>query len=198
MGRWAVCQSRPGSRQGGAPRRDRGAHGWTQGGLGRGKRPAQIEGVLGRGAARFADAGAEALALHDRRWPSGDLGSLSRATAKRRRAALLEPSDPQRAGCHPQETPDRGEHLVEGHAVCGGPRGVRTAAGPVQPPIPHAGFEGRRTLIRCGERLVTFYQFPKEHWRHLRTTNVVESPFAAVRLRTTAGKGTNAWIRPRP
>jgi putative transposase len=38
------------------------------------------------------------------------------------------------------------------------------------------------------ERLVTFYQFPKEHWRHLRTTNVVESPFASVRLRTTAGK----------
>ncbi|NGZ11605.1 MAG: IS256 family transposase [Nitrospira sp. LK70] len=37
-------------------------------------------------------------------------------------------------------------------------------------------------------RLVTFYQFPKEHWRHLRTTNVAESPFAAVRLRTTAGK----------
>ncbi|MGQ0696107.1 MAG: IS256 family transposase [Nitrospiraceae bacterium] len=38
------------------------------------------------------------------------------------------------------------------------------------------------------ERLVTFYQFPREHWQHLRTTNVVESPFAAVRLRTTAGK----------
>jgi putative transposase len=36
------------------------------------------------------------------------------------------------------------------------------------------------------ERLVTFYQFPREHWRQLRTTNVVESPFAAVRLRTTA------------
>ena len=38
------------------------------------------------------------------------------------------------------------------------------------------------------ERRVTFYQFPREHWRHLRTTNVVESPFAAVRLRTTAAK----------
>lgn len=38
------------------------------------------------------------------------------------------------------------------------------------------------------ERLVTFYQFPKDHWRHVRTTNVVESPFAAVRLRTAAGK----------
>jgi putative transposase len=38
------------------------------------------------------------------------------------------------------------------------------------------------------ERLVTFYQFPQEHWPHLRTTNVVESPFATVRLRTIAAK----------
>src|SRR5919109_3324877 len=38
------------------------------------------------------------------------------------------------------------------------------------------------------ERLVSFYQFPREHWPHLRTTNVVESPFATVRLRTTAAK----------
>jgi putative transposase len=43
-------------------------------------------------------------------------------------------------------------------------------------------------LAADGARLVTFYQFPREHWRHLRTTNVVESPFAAVRLRTTAAK----------
>src|ERR687894_142934 len=43
-------------------------------------------------------------------------------------------------------------------------------------------------LASDGERLVTFDQFPREHWRHLRTTNVVESPFAAVRLRTTAAK----------
>ena len=38
------------------------------------------------------------------------------------------------------------------------------------------------------ERMVTFYGFPKEHWKHLRTTNVVESPFAALRLRTDAAK----------
>jgi transposase-like protein len=37
------------------------------------------------------------------------------------------------------------------------------------------------------ERLLPCYQFPKAPWRQLRTTNVVESPFAAVRLRTTAG-----------
>ena len=44
------------------------------------------------------------------------------------------------------------------------------------------------TLCRDWERMVTFYRFPKEHWHHLRTTNVVESPFAAVRLRTDAAK----------
>jgi transposase-like protein len=38
------------------------------------------------------------------------------------------------------------------------------------------------------ERLVAYYAFPKEHWLHLRTTNVIESPFASVRLRTAASK----------
>ena len=37
-------------------------------------------------------------------------------------------------------------------------------------------------------RMTAFYDFPAGHWRHLRTTNVVESPFAAVRLRTSAAK----------
>ena len=38
------------------------------------------------------------------------------------------------------------------------------------------------------ERMVAYYSFPQEHWPHLRTTNVVESPFDAVRLRTAAAK----------
>jgi transposase-like protein len=45
-----------------------------------------------------------------------------------------------------------------------------------------------RALDRDWERMVTFYQFPREHWKHLRTSNPVESPFAAVRLRTAAAK----------
>ena len=44
------------------------------------------------------------------------------------------------------------------------------------------------TLVRDWDRMVTFYRFPSELWRHLRTTNVVESPFAALRLRTDAAK----------
>ena len=38
------------------------------------------------------------------------------------------------------------------------------------------------------DRMVAYYAFPKEHWLHLRTTNVIESPFASVRLRTAASK----------
>ncbi|MBP6823279.1 MAG: IS256 family transposase [Acidobacteria bacterium] len=37
-------------------------------------------------------------------------------------------------------------------------------------------------------RLLNFYDYPSEHWRHLRTSNIIESPFAAVRLRTDAAK----------
>ena len=34
------------------------------------------------------------------------------------------------------------------------------------------------------QELLAFYDFPAEHWMHLRTTNVIESVFATVRLRT--------------
>lgn len=43
-------------------------------------------------------------------------------------------------------------------------------------------------LLDDWDRLVTFYDFPKEHWVHLRTTNIVESPFDMVRLRTNAAR----------
>lgn len=43
-------------------------------------------------------------------------------------------------------------------------------------------------LLSDWERMVTFYRYPKEHWTHIRTTNIVESPFSSVRLRTNASK----------
>ena len=43
-------------------------------------------------------------------------------------------------------------------------------------------------LERDWDRMITFYDFPKEHWGHIRTTNPVESPFVALRLRTDAAK----------
>ena len=39
------------------------------------------------------------------------------------------------------------------------------------------------------EALLAFYDFPAEHWKHLRTTNPIESTFATVRHRTIRSKG---------
>lgn len=50
---------------------------------------------------------------------------------------------------------------------------------------------GRR-LDRDWERMMTFYQFPQEHWKHLRTTNPIESKFATVRLRERVTKGAGS------
>ena len=52
----------------------------------------------------------------------------------------------------------------------------------------HSYEAASETLERVWDRMITFYDFPKEHWQHLQTTNPVESPFAALRLRTDAAK----------
>jgi len=44
-------------------------------------------------------------------------------------------------------------------------------------------------LIKDRDVLLRFYDFPAEHWVHLRTTNPIESTFATVRLRTRRTKG---------
>ncbi len=49
-------------------------------------------------------------------------------------------------------------------------------------------------LEKDREALLTFYDFPAEHWIHLRTTNPVESTFATVRLRTHKTKGCGSRI----
>jgi putative transposase len=52
----------------------------------------------------------------------------------------------------------------------------------------HGDEQAAVAVGRDWERFVTFYRFPREHWRHLRTSNIVESPLAALRLRTDAAK----------
>jgi transposase-like protein len=52
-----------------------------------------------------------------------------------------------------------------------------------------AQYERAATLLEEDwDRMVAYYAFPKEHWVHLRTSNIIESPFASVRLRTAASK----------
>jgi len=42
------------------------------------------------------------------------------------------------------------------------------------------------------DQLLAFYDYPAEHWIHLRTTNPIESTFATVRLRTKVTKGAGS------
>jgi len=48
--------------------------------------------------------------------------------------------------------------------------------------------QAAETLFRDWDDFVTFYDFPAEHWLHVRTSNAIESVFAGVRLRTNVAK----------
>ena len=48
------------------------------------------------------------------------------------------------------------------------------------------------SLRRDEAELLAFFDFPAEHWLHLRTGNVIESPFATVRLRQRVTKGAGS------
>ncbi len=47
-------------------------------------------------------------------------------------------------------------------------------------------------LEKDWQALTAFYNFPAEHWRHLRTSNAIESSFATVKLRTRVTKGAGS------
>src|SRR3990172_8904446 len=66
------------------------------------------------------------------------------------------------------------------------PRIAREAARDALAGWPHAQGQdpAAETLFRDWDDFVTFYDFPAEHWLHLRTCNPIESVFAGVRLRT--------------
>lgn len=49
-------------------------------------------------------------------------------------------------------------------------------------------------LTKDREALLAFYDFPAEHWVHIRTTNPIESTFATVRARTSRTKGSGSRV----
>jgi Transposase, Mutator family len=57
-------------------------------------------------------------------------------------------------------------------------------------PVKQPGeFSGLPSLTKDRESLLAFFDFPAEHWDHLRTSNPIESVFATVRHRTARTKG---------
>jgi putative transposase len=47
-------------------------------------------------------------------------------------------------------------------------------------------------LTEGQDKLLTLFQFPAQHWLHLRTTNPIESPFATVKARTRKTRGAGS------
>ena len=51
------------------------------------------------------------------------------------------------------------------------------------------------SLTTGSDRLLTFFDFPAEHWHHIRTSNPIESSFATVRLRQRVTKGAGSRVK---
>ena len=49
-------------------------------------------------------------------------------------------------------------------------------------------------LVEDKDTLLAFFDYPAEHWKHLRTTNPIESTFSTVRLRTRVTKGAGSRL----
>ena len=59
---------------------------------------------------------------------------------------------------------------------------------------PQSNHQAAACLAKDRDELLSFYDFPAEHWVHLRTTNPIESTFASVRLRTDKTKGCGSRL----
>jgi putative transposase len=105
---------------------------------------------------------------HQRDWvhkAANVLGCLPKAVQAGARKALAEIRD----------APDR-QHAEQAIAVFARDYGVKWPKAVVK-------------VVDDAEELLCFFDFPAEHWLHLKTSNPIESTFASVRLRTRVTKG---------
>jgi transposase-like protein len=97
--------------------------------------------------------------------------------------------EPQRAGPSAEALPGAGEGELRNIAYAETLQEAEQRRRSFQSWARGEGLQRAAELIEEDwERMVSYYGYPRAHWRHLRTTNVIESPFAALRLRTDAAK----------
>jgi putative transposase len=109
-----------------------------------------------------------------------DLDELAREGARRMLAAALEAEVDVQAGARKalaeiRDAPDRdsARRAIEAFARDYGVKWPKATA----------------KISDDADELLTFFDFPAEHWQHLKTSNPIESTFATVRLRTRVTKG---------
>src|SRR5262249_19699284 len=84
--------------------------------------------------------------------------------------------------------PSSGSAARARDAPCHPSAGPRHQADDVELPLP----ELTRTRLTLRRQGAAFFDFPAEHWKHLRTSNVIESPFVTVWLRQRVTKGAGS------
>ena len=118
--------------------------------------------------------------LHDHRRRGEPRGADRSGRRSGRHLDLL--SD-LRAGARHRARRGTRQHRRQGHPARGsGFRGGR-------PSRRSRSRARRRRVAGKLDALLAFYDFPAEHWKHLRTTNPIESTFATIRARTIRSKG---------
>ena len=142
---------------------------------------------MGLGAAAIEIARGQERSIVCRRWQPGTMGSGGRGLSPGSGATLLESQDAQRDRCGEQNRANRGQKVPDFYDVLREPRTSAQERKKFEQVFRHNP-RAVKTVVENWERLTTYYDFPREHWKHLRTSNVVESPFSRVRLRTTASR----------
>ena len=87
---------------------------------------------------------------------------------------MLESQDAQCDGCGQQEGARRRQTAAQRDDVRREPG--RIAQGEKEVEQASAQPKAVKTVVENWDRLTANYDFPREHWKHLRTSNVVESP----------------------
>ena len=128
--------------------------------------------------------------LADRRRRARLLEGARRGLADDARAALLGAQDGERLEQAAEEP------AAESQARTAGDLDGRDARPRPRPPSTPSSKatqlkyeKAADCLAKDRDALLAFYDFPAEHWKHLRTTNPIESTFATVRHRTIRSKG---------
>ena len=173
---------------------DRGPRRWPQGARRAHRRLPGVHRVLGGPAARLRPAWDARPGPRGRGRRARVLGRAARGVPAGQRATLLVPQDREHAWSAAQVGPSGGEEGARGDLERRGPP-TRTRRGEVFEAAYGAKFPKAVAKITDDvEELLAFYDYPAEHWIHLRTTNPIESTFATVRHRTkiTRGPGSRA------
>ena len=154
------------------------------------RRLPRVDRVVGGPAARLRRRGMRAPVLAVGDGALGFWGALREVFPQHPGAALLVPQDRQRARPRCRSRRIRGRRRRWPRS--GTPRTATTPATPSTAFKTAYGAKFPKAVAKITDdldELLAFYDYPAEHWIHLRTTNPIESTFATVRHRTQGHQG---------